>query len=179
MSYIIRFAEIEDAAALARIHDLSWQAAYRDIIDEETIKRQGEKRLAMWEQMLQEDKHIIFLSELKEEIIGFSIMLPSRDHDQEEGVMELQAFYFSPQYWQLGYAEHLIKHLVSWVKKRKYKALYAWVLQANERAIRFYQKHGFYFDETKKNILIGGKEYTEVRYWNMVRRNDNTWWRLI
>ena len=179
MSYVIRHGYPDDAVALANVHDLSWQAAYEGIIPKEEIQRQGQLRLATWQKMLQDENMIVLLSEIEGVIAGFFVMTASKDHSEDEKVLELQAFYFLQEYWSMGYAEHLIKFAINWAKKRKYKSVYCWVLQDNLRARRFYEKNGFYHDQNSKIITIGGVDLTEVRYWNSVRSGDNLWWRLI
>ena len=44
----------------------------------------------------------------------------------------------------------------------EYKRVALWVLKGNDRAIRFYERYGFRFDETEKKILLGTPN-TELR----------------
>ena len=47
-------------------------------------------------------------------------------------------------------------------KLSDYKKIAVWVLKGNEGAIHFYERYGFYFDETEAEIMLGTSN-TEVR----------------
>ena len=53
-------------------------------------------------------------------------------------------------------------------KLAAYKQIAVWVLKGNERAIRFYKKYGFRFDNTEQEIKLGTLN-TELRM--VFRRN--------
>ena len=53
-------------------------------------------------------------------------------------------------------------------KLSNYRNICVWVLEGNHRAIMFYERCGFQFDGTKKQIKLG-TENTEIR---MVIHND-------
>ena len=44
----------------------------------------------------------------------------------------------------------------------QYGQIAVWVLEGNNRAIRFYERYGFQFDGTEKQIMLGA-EMTELR----------------
>ena len=50
----------------------------------------------------------------------------------------------------------------------KYDTIFVWVLEKNERAIRFYHKYGFEFDGAKKEWNLG----TPVSIVRMVKRRE-------
>jgi RimJ/RimL family protein N-acetyltransferase len=53
-------------------------------------------------------------------------------------------------------------HVSSW--QRAYRAV-VWVLAANERAIRFYERAGFTLSSTPETVVeIGGEKLPAVRY---------------
>ena len=43
-----------------------------------------------------------------------------------------------------------------------YAHIFLWVLRENSRTIRFYEKNGFRFDDTQRDILLG-TPVTELR----------------
>ncbi len=45
-----------------------------------------------------------------------------------------------------------------------HREIVLWAPEENRRARRFYERYGFVFDGAKKEIEIGGKALTEVRY---------------
>ncbi len=54
-------------------------------------------------------------------------------------------------------------------KLSAYSKIAVWVLKANERAIRFYERYGFRFDGTEQEIMLGTPN-TELR---MIYERDN------
>ena len=47
-------------------------------------------------------------------------------------------------------------------KLSNYRKIYVWVFEGNSRAIRFYERCGFQFDGTRKQIRLGTAN-TEIR----------------
>lgn len=73
---------------------------------------------------------------------------------------EIYAIYVLKEYYdkRIGYA----LMCAALEKLSAYKRIAVWVLEGNHRAIKFYERCGFQFDGTKKQIKLGTAN-TEIR----------------
>ena len=81
---------------------------------------------------------------------------------------EIAAIYLLPEYWGEGYGGNLMNFSLDFLSGAGYESIAIWVLEENNRAINFYKKYGFDFDENKKTIVLG-KELVEVRYLKTIK----------
>ena len=88
----------------------------------------------------------------KEKVVGFAVYGPSRDEDLTNAG-EVVAIYVLSEYYghKIGY--RLMNEAVS--RLSEYNTIFVWVLEQNERAIRFYHRYGFEFDGCKKQLNLG------------------------
>ena len=89
--------------------------------------------------------------------VGFACVGKSKDTD---GADEIVAIYLLRDYqgMKLGYA--LLKEAVT--RLAGSHKIVLWVLQGNDRAIRFYQKFGFAFNEKEKQLPFGTELQMEM-----------------
>ena len=66
---------------------------------------------------------------------------------------EVVAIYVLSEYYghKIGY--RLMNEAIS--RLGEYNTIFVWVLEQNERAIRFYHRYGFEFDGCKKQLNLG------------------------
>jgi ribosomal protein S18 acetylase RimI-like enzyme len=106
-------------------------------------------------------------------VIGYARFGPERDADgparllpatpADGGRAELYAIYVRPQMWSAGAGRALIEAVIERVSALRYATLSLWVLAANSRARRFYERAGFTVTgEIKAENRFAG--VTEVRY---------------
>lgn len=93
-------------------------------------------------------------------VIGFASVGPSRD---QEGVGELYAIYVEPDGWSAGAGRALIERAED-ALAASYREATLWVLEANDRARRFYERAGWELDGVRKLETFLGSEVAEVRY---------------
>ena len=78
-------------------------------------------------------------------------------------VAELYALYVHPGWWSTGAGRALMNHVLATVQAAGYAGITLWVLEANARARRFYQRAGFAADGARHALdNLGG--VTEIRY---------------
>ena len=161
----LRTATIHDTKDIARIHVDTWKQAYQGIVPKKYLaslsKEIHEKK---WEHTLTNSPAgtLVILSE-NSYIVGWASTGPSRD-DDNRNVGELYAIYLDHQHWGQGIGKKLMESSISKLLKNGFKNITIWVLEANIRARRFYEKLGFVYDGTNKIINIGGEELSEIRY---------------
>ncbi|RAS15793.1 GNAT family N-acetyltransferase [Paraburkholderia bryophila] len=165
MTVEIREATYSDAETIARIHVLSWQAAYRGIMPEAFLERLFvEARLGMWQKSFQSGKLKVLLAYSDEAVVGWIAFGACRDADKDETWAEVEALYILPEFWRRGIGERLSESACSLLRSAGFSFVALWVLSENHRARGFYHRIGFDHDDSSKCITVGGTPLTEIRY---------------
>jgi GNAT superfamily N-acetyltransferase len=157
----VRAATVDDAFAIERIRVHGWRAAYRHVfpadeldamqIDETRWRRRIEEPPTSWSTVVAEHDGAV---------VGFASVGPSRD---EAGLGELYAIYVEPESWSTGAGRVLIERAEQ-LLQRDYTEATLWVLDANPRARRFYERAGWAPDGARKSERRWGVRAPEVRY---------------
>lgn len=142
-----------DAAVLGPLHVQLWRAAYAGLLPQERLDGiSAERRTRLWEQYGQQhEAHgrtaagavVQVARDESGTPIGWAAVGPPRDEDGPREI-ELWSLYVAQDRWGSGVANALI---ASTLVERP---AYLYVLQGNERAIRFYRRHGFALDGATK-----------------------------
>jgi ribosomal protein S18 acetylase RimI-like enzyme len=165
MTVEIREATYSDAETIARIHVLSWQAAYRGIMPDEFLEGLSvEARSSMWQKSLQIGKLKVLLAYSDEVVVGWIAFGACRDTDKDETWAEVEALYVLPKFWRRGIGERLSNSARASLREAGFSFVALWVLSENHRARGFYHRIGFHHDESSKCISVGGVPLTEIRY---------------
>src|SRR5262249_23030145 len=140
---VIRRARPSDALAIAGVQVASWHAAYRGLMPDSTLAAYTvEVREAAWQKILAspvpERPTTVF--ERDGRVIAFATVGPSRD-DPEAG--EVWALYAHPDAWSTGAGRALLEDGLAFLAAQRWPRVMLWVLDGNQRAIRFYQAAGF------------------------------------
>jgi GNAT superfamily N-acetyltransferase len=185
---VIRSASTADAAQIAVVMRDSWFAAYDGIIapaiiDRATAPDGGARvrqsfRMRPWQRMIAAAARQPGRAQADPaapDIIGYASFGPERDvldmpwpHPLTSAgsggkVAELYALYVHPAWWSTGTGRALMDQVLAKVRAAGYGCITLWVLEANARARRFYQRAGFIPDGAR-HVLddLGG--VTEIRY---------------
>jgi len=164
MSIKIQNAILEDSRGLGVVHSESWKVAYKGIVPDSFLEKMtvgnSKKR---FERALSQgiEKNIVAFE--GDQIVGFMCIGKSRDDDSNHSVGEIWGIYVLPSHWRQGIGTELLLYGLSSLKAEEYSKVTLWVLEDNINARRFYEKHGFKYDGTKKELNLG-KELNEIRY---------------
>lgn len=162
----IRRASVADAQSIANVHVLSWQQGYAGIVPAEFLAGlDPEKRAAQWVEHLNDEASSVWVAHGYGRVFGFSSIGPSRDEDAEANTQEIYTIYLDPEAWGTGVARELMHTMLEPLSQADPVTL--WVLAENERARRFYQRHGFSADGVERLDDFSGSGLLEVR----LRRN--------
>jgi GNAT superfamily N-acetyltransferase len=168
---VVRPARPEDAEAVASVHVLTWQKVYRghmpdDLLDNLSVAEWAEKRRE-WIVRPMRPGQYVFVAELEGEVVAFAAFGPTRDHEDDAGCPsagEIYAIYAHPDRWGAGAGRALLEVALETLRKDGHGEVSLWVLDANERARRFYERAGFVLDGGEKTELFGGRPLRELRY---------------
>jgi ribosomal protein S18 acetylase RimI-like enzyme len=132
----IRAATLDDARAIAELHVASWQAGYRGLIADAYLDGlQVEDRVALWENILGDGETTVLVA--GDPIAGFV------SFNAEQGW--IGALYVDPPHFRNGVGTALLaaahQHLTATPE------VVLWVLQGNDAARAFYERHGYEIDD--------------------------------
>lgn len=153
---IIPMTTSEDMDGKGYVHWKSWHETYTGLIDPAYMERITlEKCVDMahrWPQNMMVAKD-------GDKVIGF-VGYGEHHDDTLTDCGEVFAIYVLAEYYgqKVGYA--LMN--AAFEKLATYKKIAVWVLKGNDRAIRFYERYGFRFDGTEKEVKLGTPN-TELR----------------
>ena len=157
----LRPAVPEDAPILAHIHTEAWKSAFGGILSPEALAQatNPEEAQAMHAFVLEHQLAHVSLQCIDGTPQGMTAWSENRDNLGCD-TAELICIHSLPQFWGHGYGAHMIQHALEEAKHAGYVRLVLWVFEGNERARRFYEKHGFHLTERKQENLGA----TEVMY---------------
>ena len=131
------------AAEIARLHILSWQQTYHEMLKADYLNNLApQERLALWQARLSEptDNQYVLMAEIDNNLAGFICVYA--DKDSEYGSL-LDNLHVASHYHGKGIAKQLIAKAVTWLNTHaKHPALHLEVLAGNHNAIKVYQKLG-------------------------------------
>lgn len=161
---MLRRATVGDAEALAEVHVRSWQAAYTGIFPEEFLDSLDRERRARWWRRFIGDGATVHVSEV-DDVVGFCTAGDSDD----DGWGEVFAIYVLPEHWGAGHGRELLMAGESGLAAAGHERALLWVLEANGRGRRFYERQGWTAGRPIRVEEIGGIQVTELRYEKRLR----------
>lgn len=164
VDHVIRPARIRDTEAIACAQVLSWQAAYRGVLEDRFLDDLStDVQHASWLQRLNAGARVA-VAEDADELVGFACHGPARDDDVLAGSGEVYALYVVPSSWGSGAGSRLLAAVVGDQEATGSAGVVLWVLENNGRARRFYERRGWEPEGAMRVAQIGVRRVTEVRY---------------
>lgn len=162
---LLRLAQPDDALAVARVHVLSWQSAYRSLLPDDYLDQlRPEDRAERYDfATIDPQKPRTIVAEEDGHILGFATTAPSRDSDTADNG-ELYALYVDPTQWGCGIGVALLAAARAHLAQAGFRDAILWVLDGNLRAERFYQRDGWVSDGAHRTDTVWGVTVEEVRY---------------
>ena len=159
-----RIATPDDARAIAEIHVASWQEGYRGQLPDSYLKSLSVDARETRRAQALRDGASVLLAERAGKPIGFVSYGPSRDDDAPETGAEIYSLYVHPDAWSTGIGQQLHDGALTALGTSGWTAVTLWVLTSNDRARRFYSRHGWKPDEATKVVELDGVTLSETRY---------------
>ena len=150
---VIRDAVADDAEAVARVHVRSWQAAYEGLIDQEVLDGLSvTERADGWRRIFAEPLPTslgTLVAERDGAVVAWASFGSGRDLDGPDDA-ELYGLYADPDAWSTGAGHALLDAAEQRMIDAGHTRAYLWVLDGNDRADRFYARHGWELDGATK-----------------------------
>lgn len=156
---MIRWATVDDADDLADVHVATWQAAYARMLPAEFLGTIDRAARARWWRRFIGDGARVHVAEI-DRVVGFCHATGSSD----DGWGEIYSIYVHPDNWGDGHGHDLLQAGEDTLRATGFETALLWVLDANQRARRFYERHGWTVGKPIRVEEIGGVQVTEVRY---------------
>lgn len=175
MAVTVRLATKEDVHAIATVRIETWRAAYAGLIDQAVldrmdIDREAARRAELWDQYHSDPRGAEFIAEVDGELAGWAVVGPSLDEDlPEDG--QIYAIYALPSFWSAGIGHALMTDAETRLREAGFESAHLWVLEGNERAAAFYERHEWREDGAVKDDedLIRGPHPQTLRERRRVR----------
>ena len=164
----IRWAEPSDAPAIAAIHVRAWQAAYRGLLSDDYLDglsipdREVKWRLALTAQ--RERQYALLALGKRRRPAGFASGGPCQDKGASSETGEIYAIYVEPDVVGTGVGRELFARATGVLQVRGFTSATLWVLEANERARRFYEAAGWWADGSVTHERIDCQNLPTIRY---------------
>ena len=170
----IREATLDDARGIAEVHVAGWRWAYEGLLPVEYLEQlSADEREAVWRDGLAMARTGLrcLVATDGDGAIGFVSFgrpaedpsVPVGDHPRADAG-EVYAIYLLPEVAGTGLGRALFTRAVEALRAEGYRQAFLWVLAANERSRRFYEKAGWAWDGTTSTHRFDCAERPVVRY---------------
>jgi ribosomal protein S18 acetylase RimI-like enzyme len=165
----IRRAREDDALGIASVRVETWRTAYAGLMPEDFLAalnpRDGEQ---FWRDLIRDlppdRRPWVIESRDPESVVGFEYSGVARDDDAPPNSGEIYLIYVLQECWSRGLGRQLMAHAERDLMQHGHEIALLWVLERNDRARAFYERHGWQPDGARKPHDFGGVELVEVRY---------------
>ena len=151
MEYSIERVKLGDEQILAYIQTESWKSAFKNILDEDILKRctNFERVTSMYKRLLEQNKGNGYILKVEGKPHCIAWWDETRDKDMP-GYAELICIHSLPDNWRKGYGSRIMDRILSDMALAGYSKVMLWVFKENIAARRFYEANGFITDEKQK-----------------------------
>lgn len=153
------------------VHVRSWQVAYRGIVPDAILDGLSiESRVEFWARAIAQtatepSRDVrIWVVEEADRVVGLATTRACPDADVPPGTGELHSIYLAPEAWSRGLGASLLTAAVADLRERGFAPLVLWVIEANVRGRRFYERTGWLPDGGRQPIDFDGVLVDEIRY---------------
>lgn len=155
MEVCIRRAKPGDEETLAMIQIKSWQSAFADILDRETLEgcTDFERVTATYRRLLEQGIGNGYLLTVDGKPHCIAWWDRSRTQQMAE-YAELICIHSLPDRWRQGFGSRMMERVLSDMAVAGYRQVMLWVFAENTRARRFYEANGFFTNGEQKPQLL-------------------------
>ena len=140
---LIREAEKTDVNAMAEVVSDSWKAAYSELISEDDMKLFANvvRREELFKAGIEKGK-LTYVMLCGGEVKGVC-SVERYEKDGFSDTAEIDQFYLAPSVIGKGLGSRLMEYILKELSDKGFKQVVLFVMEGNERAVRFYVQNGF------------------------------------
>jgi ribosomal protein S18 acetylase RimI-like enzyme len=136
---MIRVATVDDARAIAEVHVASWRAGYRGLVADEVLDGLSvDQRAELWNGILADGETVVLIAR-GDPVAGFIAFKPDTG--------AIGALYVDPSRFRRGVGTALLT--AAHERMQDTPEVVLWVLEGNDAARAFYERHGYEADDAK------------------------------
>jgi GNAT superfamily N-acetyltransferase len=150
----VRDATVEDTEAIVSATVEAWRTAYRGIVADDHLL---ELPIERWRHEIGVGLRrpvadsFTRVAEIDGAFAGYCyVVAPSSGEATGPETAELVAIYVLPDHWSLGAGGALMRAALERLAELGYAEFYLWTFAENQRAIAFYERHGWSLDGARK-----------------------------
>ena len=167
MPATIRPATVEDVEAFVTMKNEAWRWAYAEILPAEHLAALDvDEQASAWRAAFADPGRsgAVAVAVDGARIVGVASWGISRDEDAAPGTGELGMLYVAPDHVGAGLGRRLMEDALDDLRAAGFGRATLWVLEANARARRFYEREGWRWDGTSSDHQIQCDRQPIVRY---------------
>jgi len=159
----VRRAEIDDAAAIAKVHVATWRSTYGGMLPDDFLASLAEAGYEeRWQRVLADESSRVYVAADGREVVGFAS--GGRERAGEDGYGgELYAIYVLQDAQGRGHGRSLVQAVTAGLRELDLSDMIVWVLRDNTGARNFYERLGGVYVRAQP-ITIGSALLEEVSY---------------
>jgi ribosomal protein S18 acetylase RimI-like enzyme len=164
----VRLETDDDLEAVVALHIRAWQKGYQGLLPDEVLDNLDP---AAWAQRRREIRNTAaprsgYVAEVNGEIAGFVQFGPDRE---DPACGEIYAIYVEPDRWGSGVGRALLDTAL---KSLPHNEIRLWVLDGNDRALRFYARYGLHPNGTRSTYTPRGSDFAAPEMQLSLRRGQ-------
>ena len=141
LTFDIRPANRRDCAAVALVHEKSWENAYAGIIPHKSLANMVSRRGVDWWERTISGSNAVLVAEVGGQVAGYATVGRNRTLQlAQKG--EIYELYVKPEYQGLGFGGQLFSAARARVANFGLKGTVVWALEENINALGFYRAMG-------------------------------------
>jgi GNAT superfamily N-acetyltransferase len=157
-----------DVPAVSAIRVTGWQAAYAGIVpqpflDDMTVEADIQQRRRHFERSKAGTTNLVAV-DAHGQVVGWACLGLFRGDGTSTAMGELYALYVQPSLTGSGIGRALLEAVHTHARADGFSGMLLWVLTANTRARRFYERAGYIADGAVQADEYDGASVSEVRY---------------
>ena len=171
MNVTIRSAGVDDAEAIAAVHNASLQASYRPLIPDRVAHvvldpQEVAPRIPGWRRCLERPRISTTLVACNNHaVVGFCTLRSTPGGKTGVATGEIWALFVRPSHWRRGTGRLLCERSLADARARGFAGVELWELESNEQARKFYYSMGFRPDGgTRVFLEHAGVSLRELRF---------------
>jgi GNAT superfamily N-acetyltransferase len=169
----VRPAFPDDAAAIARIQEVTWRTAYRSALPAVVLDEwDADAATASWRSAITSPPtpgHGVLVALERNDVVGFAAFGPAeltaREQPDPAGpTAELSTLLVEPRWGRRGHGSRLLAAVSDLLRAGGAARLQVWLLEADRVSAGFYESAGWAPDGWARTLDTGGEPLREIRW---------------